>query len=158
HMEMPYLKAWVEKSKDVWEKIDLTIWEKDDLPTNPVFRGGENPNPKDRYTLLAIVDVKEGFEDRAFKEMMALVPLTHTEPGCIQYDMHVNLDMNTMARNYRKIMFYENWYDFKAWKVDHMQADYLVRWFNFSPQVTEKIELTGWKMIDFEYAPTGKEK
>jgi len=158
HMEMPYLKAWFEKSKEVCEKIDLFIWEAVDLPTNPVFRGGENPDPKEKYTLLALVDVKEGCEDRAWKEMLALVPYTHTEPGCIEYTMHVNLDMDTMARNYRKIMFYENWYNFKVWKEDHMKAEYLVRWFNFAPQVTEKIDLTGWKMIDFELTPTGKEK
>ncbi|MCS7241214.1 MAG: antibiotic biosynthesis monooxygenase [Candidatus Caldatribacterium sp.] len=158
HMEMPYIKHWAEVAKEVCESWELYIWEKVNLPTNPVFRGGELTDPKEQYTLLALVDVKEGFEDRAFKEMLALVPLTHTEPGCIQYDMHVNLDMNTMARNYRKIMFYENWYNFKVWKVDHMQAGYLVRWFNFSPQVTEKIELTGWKMLDYELTYTGKEK
>ncbi len=158
HMTMSYLESWFKKAEEVCESIDLTLWEKADLPTNPVVPPGELPNPKEKYTLLALVDVKEGHEDRAWKEMLALVPYTHTEPGCMQYDMHVNLDRDTMARNYRKIMFYENWYNFKVWKVDHMGAEYLVRWFNFAPQVTEKIELTGWKMIDFEYAPTGKEK
>ncbi len=158
HMEMPYIKHWAEVAQEVCESWELYIWEKVDLPTNPVFRGGELPDPKEKYTLLALVDVKEGCEDRAWKEMLALVPYTHTEPGCIQYDMHVNLDMDTMARNYRKIMFYENWYNFKAWKVDHMKAEYLVRWFNFAPQVTDKIELTGWKMIDYELTYTGKEK
>ncbi|NSW76617.1 MAG: hypothetical protein HPY68_07555, partial [Candidatus Atribacteria bacterium] len=70
-----------------------------------------------------------------------------------EYDMHVNLDMNTMARNPRKIMFYENWYDFKVWKFEHMKASYLVRWFEYSPKVMHKIELSGWKMIDFELVP-----
>lgn len=66
-----------------------------------------------KYILLTLVDVKEGCEDRVWKEMLALVPYNRTEAGCIQYDMHMNLDKDTMARNYRKIMFYENWYNFK---------------------------------------------
>jgi len=156
HMEMPYLKAWFEKSKEVCEKIDITLWEPLYLPTSPVFRGGENPDPKEKYTLLALVHVKEGSEDRALKEMLALVPYTHIEPGCVEYTMHVNLDMDTMGRNYREIMFYENWYNFKVWKVDHMQASYLVRWFDYAPEVTTSIDLTGWKMIDFELVPSGK--
>lgn len=165
HMKMPYLKDWFEMAPKVTEKIDLFIWEMVDLPTNPVFRGKELPDPKEQYTLLAIVDVKEKCDppldkvdcvDRAWKEMMSLVPLTHTEPGCINYDMHMNLDMKTMAPNKRKIMFYENWYDFKAWKVDHMEADYLVRWFNMAPKLTEKIELTGWKKIDFVETPASQ--
>ena len=158
HMAMPYLESWFKKSEEVCESIDLYLWEKVDLPTNPVFHGGELPDPKEKYTLLALVDVKEGCEDRAWKEMLALVPYTHTEPGCMQYDMHVNLDRDTMARNPRLVLYYENWYDFRVWKVDHMQASYLVRWFEYSPQVTTSIELTGWKMIDFNLVPSGKEK
>lgn len=153
HMAMPYLKSWFEKSKEVCEKIDLSIWEKVEMPTNPTFRGEKNPDPKEKYTLTAMVHVKEGCEDRAWKEMLGLIPYTHIEPGCIEYDMHVNLDMNTMARNPRKIMFYENWYDFKVWKFEHMKASYLVRWFEYSPKVMHKIELSGWKMIDFELVP-----
>jgi len=83
-----------------------------------------------------------------------LVPLTHIEPGCVNYEMHVNLDMDTMGRNLREIMFYENWYDFKVWKYDHMGANYLVRWFDMAPQVTSAIELTGWKKIDFKETPS----
>ncbi len=167
HMQMPYLQRWInEIAPKVTEKIELSIWEMVNMPTNPTFRGGENPDPEEKYTLLALVDVKpkdacigEGIPDcidRARKEMMSLVPLTHTEPGCINYEMHINLDMNTMAPNPRKVMFYENWYDFKVWKVDHMEADYLVRWFNMAPKLTEKIELTGWKMIDFKEKPVRK--
>ncbi|NWF92917.1 MAG: antibiotic biosynthesis monooxygenase [Syntrophaceae bacterium] len=162
HMKMPYLKAWFDMAPRVTEKIELTIWERVKLPTNPTFRGGKNPDPKEQYTLLALVDVKEKCDppldkvncpDRAWKEMMSLVPLTHTEEGCINYEMHVNLDMNTMAKNPKKIMFYENWYNFKVWKVDHMGAGYLVRWFDMAPKLTTSINLTGWKMIHFKETP-----
>ncbi len=63
-----------------------------------------------------------------------------------------------MTANPRKIMYYENWYDYKVWKHEHMKADYLVRWFDMSPKVTHKIDLTGWKVIDHELTASGKEK
>jgi quinol monooxygenase YgiN len=163
HMDMPYLKRWFDMSKDVCENIDITIWEMLKLPTSPVFRGLKNPDPKEQYTLMARVHIKPkdacgqykipDCVDRSWKEMLSLVPLTHLEPGCINYEMHVNLDMNTMGRNHREIMFYENWYDFKVWKYDHMLANYLKAWFALAPNVTTGIELTGWKMMDFIQTP-----
>jgi quinol monooxygenase YgiN len=159
HMNMPYLKRWFDMSKEVCEGIDITLWEMLKGNTSPTFRGLKNPDPKDTYTLMARVHIKPkdacgenkipDCVDRAWKEMQSLVPLTHIEPGCINYEMHVNLDMDTMGRNLREIMFYENWYDFKVWKYDHMGASYLVRWFDMAPQVTTAIELTGWKKMDF---------
>lgn len=163
HMNMPYLKRWFDMSKDVCEGIDITIWEMLKVPSSPVFRGLKNPDPKEQYTLMARVHIKPKGDclkykipdcvDRSWKEMLALVPLTHLEPGCINYEMHVNLDMNTMGRNHREIMFYENWYDFKVWKYDHMLANYLKAWFAMAPDVTTGIELTGWKLMDFIQTP-----
>ena len=102
-----------------------------------------------KLTVLALVYVKAGFEEQVKEELLKLVPLTHKEPGCINYDMHVNLDMDTMAANPKKVLFYENWYNYKVWKIDHMKSGYLVRWFDMAPTLTEKIDLTGWKMIHF---------
>jgi len=163
HMNMPYLKRWFYMSKNVCEGIDITIWEMLKVPSSPVFRGLKNPDPKEQYTLLARVHIKPkdaclqykipDCVDRSWKEMLALVPLTHVEPGCINYEMHVNLDMNTMGRNHREIMFYENWYDYKVWKYDHMGANYLKAWFAMAPNVTTAIELTGWKLMDFIQTP-----
>lgn len=149
HMKMPYLKNWFDMAPNVTEKIELTIWEMQELPCNPTFRGGAAPDPKEKFTLMAQVYIKPGLEDTALKEMMSLVPLTHLEPGCINYDMHVNLDMDTMAKNPKNVMFYENWYNYKVWKVDHMEASYLVRWFDMAPKLTDKIDLTGWRMMHF---------
>ncbi len=164
HMNMPYLKKWFDMSKQVCEGIDITLWEMLKGHTNPTFRGLKNPDPKDTYTLMARVHVKPkdactenkipDCVDRAWKEMLSLVPLTHIEPGCINYEMHVNLDMDTMGRNPREIMFYENWYDFKVWKYDHMGANYLKAWFALAPNVTTGIELTGWKLMDFTQTPS----
>ena len=155
HMKMPYLRNWINMAPQLTEKIDLTIWEMQDMPTNPTFRGGVSPDREEKFSLMAEVYIKPGLEDKAIKELLSLVPLTHQEPGCINYDMHINLDMDTMAPNPRKVLFYENWYNYKVWKIDHMKSGYLVRWFDMAPTLTEKIDLTGWKMMDFkeEYEP-----
>jgi quinol monooxygenase YgiN len=176
HMNMPYLQAWsamcngTHKKQGVCaEPPEVTIWEMVESPSNAVFRG-TLPGPE-KYTLSALVSVRDRNDpfcanaylpppyphvkigdcvDRAYKEMLALVPQTHLEPGCINYEMHVGLDMNTMGRNYRKYLFYENWYDFNVWKYDHMGSSYLVNWFNLVPIVTEATNgavLEGWKMI-----------
>jgi quinol monooxygenase YgiN len=162
HLNMPFLKRWFEMTKDVCEGVDITLWEMLKLPTSPVFRG-VNPDPKEQYTLMARVHIKPkdacgqykipDCVDRSWKEMLSLVPLTHLERGCINYEMHVNLDMNTMGRNLREIMFYENWYDYKVWKYEHMTANYLKAWFGMAPDVTTGIELTGWKLMDFVQTP-----
>lgn len=155
HMKMPYLQNWVAMSSKLTEKIELTIWEMEEANTNPTFRGGVSPDPTEKFSLLAQVYIKPGLEDIARKELLSLVPLTHAEPGCINYDMHVNLDMDTMAPNPKKVLFYENWYNYKVWKIDHMKSGYLVRWFDMAPKLTDNIDLTGWKMMHFgeKYEP-----
>jgi quinol monooxygenase YgiN len=155
HMKMPYLKTWFDMAPTVTEKIELTIWKMYQSNTNPTFRGGKAPDPKEKFSLTAFVYNKPGFEDKAHKEMQALIPYTHLEPGCVNYNMHINLDMDTMAPNPLKVLFYENWYNYKVWKIDHMKSDYLVRWFDMAPKVTDKMELLGWHQMYFseEYKP-----
>ena len=149
HMKMPYLKRWFDMAPKVCEKIDLTIWEMYRDNTNPTFRGGEAPDPAKLFSLMAVVNIKPGMEDKAHKEMQALMPLTHLEPGCVNYDSHVNLDMDTMAPNPLKVLYYENWYNYTVWKIDHMKSAYLERWFEMAPKVTDSIELTGWQLMHF---------
>ena len=155
HMKMPYLKRWFDIYKKVCEKIDLTIWEMYRDNTNPTFRGGAAPDPKKLFSLMAVVNIKPGFEDKAHKEMLSLIPLTHQESGCINYDMHVNLDMDTMAKDPTKVLFYENWYNYKIWNTEHMKAPYLVNWFDKAPTMTDKVDLTGWQLMHFseKYKP-----
>ena len=177
HMNMPYLLEWsalcngTEKKPGVCaEPPEVTIWEMIESPSNAVFRE-TSPGPE-KYTLSALVTIRAKDDptcteatlpppyppntkigdcvDRSYKEMLALVPLTHLEPGCINYEMHVGLEMEDNARNYQKYLFYENWYDFKVWKEDHMLSSYLVNWFNLVPIVTVPVNgavLEGWKMI-----------
>jgi len=149
HMKMPYLQNWIKMSGDLTDKIELTIWEMEKANTNPTFRGGVSPQPEETFTLLAQILLKPGTEDMAYKELLSLVPLTHQEPGCINYNMHIGLNMDTMAPDPRRILFQEDWYNYKVWNDDHMKSGYLVRWLNLAPKVTDKAELTGWKKMDF---------
>jgi quinol monooxygenase YgiN len=149
HMKMPYLKNWFDMAPKVTEKIDLTIWQMYESNTNPTFRA-TLPEPEKQLSLMAQLFIKPEFVDKAHKEMLSLIPSTHLERGCINYDMHVYLDMNTMAPNPAKVLFYENWYDYKIWKNEHMNSPPLVRWFNMAPEMTDKIDLTGWQLIPFK--------
>jgi len=163
HMQMPYLTDWFNMcngvgQEPVCESLDITIYEMYKMPTNPVFRGKVLPDLKERYTLSARVFVKSKDDcppefpdcaDRARKEMLSLVPLTHTEPGCVDYRMHVNLNQENGSQNPLSYLFYENWYDFHVWYYDHMNASYLVRWFDMAPQLTTEIRLQGWRMMNF---------
>jgi len=151
HMKMSYLKKWFDMAPEMTEKIELTIWEMKEVNTNPTFRG-VIPDPSKQFSLMAQLSIKPEFVDAAHKEMISLIPLTHLESGCINYDMHVNLDMDTMTPKPTKVLFYENWYDYKIWKTEHMKADYLVKWFDKAPQMTDKIDLTGWQLIHFSEA------
>jgi quinol monooxygenase YgiN len=177
HMNMPYLLEWSALCNGTAtnpgvcaEPPEVTIWEMIESPSNAVFRGTLPGSEK--YTLSALVTIRAKDDptcteallpppyppntkigdcvDRSYKEMLALVPLTHLEPGCINYEMHVGLETEDNARNYQKYLFYENWYDFNVWKYDHMGSSYLVNWFNLVPIVTVPVNgavLEGWKMI-----------
>ena len=149
HMKMPYLKRWFDMAPKMTEKIDLSLWQMYETNTNPIFRG-TLPDPAKQLTLMATIPVKPQHIEKAHKEMLSLIPLTHLEPGCINYDMHVGLDMDTMAPIPTKVLFYENWYDYKVWMDDHMKAPALVRWFAIAPRYTGEIKLTGWQLMQFE--------
>ncbi len=54
-------------------------------------------------TVFATIKAKAGKEDEVREALLALVPPTHREEGCINYDLHQSdSDPGTF-------MFYENW-------------------------------------------------
>jgi len=56
-----------------------------------------------KVTVMALIKVKVGMEEKAKNELLSLVKPTRAEKGCINYDLHQSLD----HRNH--FMFYENW-------------------------------------------------
>ena len=96
-------------------------------------------------TVVAYARAKPGKEEEVCKELMHLVTETHKEPGCVNYDMHVNLD----DKGY--FIFYENWRTREEWE-QHMKMPYLEKWINeLAPELcTEAPDITLWEMVDPE--------
>ena len=70
-------------------------------------------------TLVAIAQAKPGREKVLEETLLALVPQTRQEPGCINYDLHRSLNKPGM------LMFYENWVD-RAALEKHSMMPYMV--------------------------------
>ena len=71
-----------------------------------------------KLTIVANIHAHPSKIDLVAAELEKLVPLTRTEPGCIQYDLH--RDNNNPAH----FMFYENWESRELWQA-HMGAPHL---------------------------------
>lgn len=56
-----------------------------------------------QVTVLALVNAKEGMEEDVRQVLMALVPPTRSEEGCVNYDVHQSAEHKSV------FMFYENW-------------------------------------------------
>ena len=70
-------------------------------------------------TLVAIAQAKPGREKVLEETLLALVPQTRQEAGCINYDLHRSLNKPGM------LMFYENWVD-RAALEKHRMMPYMV--------------------------------
>ena len=70
-------------------------------------------------TLVAIAQAKPGKENVLEETLLALVPQTRQEAGCINYDLHRSLNKPGM------LMFYENWVD-RAALEKHGMMPYMV--------------------------------
>ena len=69
-------------------------------------------------TILAQITAAPGQEARVRAALEELVPITRAEPGCLQYDLHV--DTGTPGF----FVFYENWESRELWQA-HMNAPHL---------------------------------
>ncbi len=70
-------------------------------------------------TIVAHTTAVEGKEDLVKAELMKLIPITHAEAGCIQYDLHQDNENPT------HFTFYENWETRELWRA-HMNNQHLV--------------------------------
>ncbi len=69
-------------------------------------------------TILAQITAAAGKEELVRAELEKLVPITRTEPGCLQYDLHEDND------NPGFFVFYENWQSRALWQTQ-MNAPHL---------------------------------
>lgn len=74
-------------------------------------------------TILAQITAAEGKADLVRAELEKLVPITRSEAGCIQYDLHVD------NANPGFFVFYETWESRELWQA-HMNAPHLKAYMN----------------------------
>ncbi len=95
-----------------------------------------------RVTVVARVRAKSGMEETVRNELLALVPPTTREGGCITYDLHQSEDDKAL------FMFYENWCSREDLEEHlakpHMQA-FLGK---VAELLAEPIDISLWEMID----------
>ena len=70
-------------------------------------------------TVIAIIKAKPGKEAEVRAELLALVPITRKEPGCINYDLHLSTE------NPGHFAFHENWTS-QQHLADHLARPHLV--------------------------------
>jgi len=73
-----------------------------------------------QVTVIATIKAKAGCEAAVEKELLALIPPTLTEEGCINYDLHRSSD------DPRIFLFYENWRSKRDLDL-HLEKPYLKR-------------------------------
>jgi quinol monooxygenase YgiN len=92
-------------------------------------------------TVIAIANAKPGKEDELREAMLALIPTTRKEPGCINYDLHQATD------NPGHFLFHENWTS-QQHLDDHLARPHLKA---FLAKVTELVaeppQITLWEKI-----------
>ena len=67
-------------------------------------------------------------------ELEKLVPITRTEAGCMQYDLHQDNE------NLAYFMFYENWESRELWQT-HMNAPHMAAYMEATEGAVEKFWL-----------------
>ena len=71
-------------------------------------------------TIVAIFEATSGREDDLAAALEALIAPTRAEAGCLNYDLHRDLEQPG------RFLFYENWATRAHWDA-HMQSPHLVR-------------------------------
>jgi len=71
-------------------------------------------------TIVATLKAKKGNEQKLKEVLSKLVPITHQEKGCINYDMHQSVEDPGL------FVFHENWESRADWDA-HMKAPHLTQ-------------------------------
>jgi quinol monooxygenase YgiN len=71
-------------------------------------------------TIVAIFEAAPGREDELAAALQALVAPTRAETGCLNYDLHRDLERP------ERFLFHENWSSRAAWDA-HMRSPHLTR-------------------------------
>jgi quinol monooxygenase YgiN len=94
-----------------------------------------------KVTVVARIRAREGQEARVRRELLALIPPTTAEKGCISYDLH------QAAEDPSLFMFYENWLS-RADLEDHLQKPHLLAWRAIAGELLEEpVDISLWQLL-----------
>lgn len=94
-----------------------------------------------KVTVLATFKAKPGMADKVRNAVMALVPPTRREPGCINYDLHQSVDDENL------LMLYENWVSKKDLD-EHLAMPYLQDFLGKADEIlAEPVDIKLWEMV-----------
>jgi quinol monooxygenase YgiN len=71
-----------------------------------------------QLTIVAIILAKEGKRELVKAELIKLIDITRAEEGCINYDLHQDINDPNL------FLFYENWTSRELW-LKHMDNSHL---------------------------------
>jgi len=92
-------------------------------------------------TVVATIKAKPGKEAPLRQELLALIPTTREEPGCINYDLHQAVD------NPAHFLFHENWTG-KRHLDDHLARPHLQAFLAKAPELLAELpQITLWEKI-----------
>jgi quinol monooxygenase YgiN len=92
-------------------------------------------------TVLAMLKAKSGQEAVLRQELLALIPTTRQEPGCLNYDLHQAAD------NPAAFLFHENWTS-KKHLDDHLARPHLQAFLaKAGDLLAEAPQITLWEQI-----------
>jgi quinol monooxygenase YgiN len=95
-----------------------------------------------RVTVIARIRAKAGLEETVLQEMSKLLSPTRSEPGCINYDLHVSSSDPT------HFMFHENW-ESESDLARHLQSPHLKAWLERAPQfLALPVEIERWSRVE----------
>jgi quinol monooxygenase YgiN len=95
-----------------------------------------------KLTVVARIRALPGNEEKVRAALLALIPPTRQERGCINYDLHQSVDDPAL------FMFYENWENRHALDL-HMKTPHLQSFReNYYELLAEPVELVFWEQID----------
>lgn len=84
-----------------------------------------------KLTITGNIKAKDAHIDSVKEALLKLIPLTRDEEGCLQYDLHQDLEDPSY------FIFYENWSSRDLWKK-HMQTPHLQAYLRATQGMIEK--------------------
>ena len=94
-----------------------------------------------KVTVVARIRAKAGQENAVRDALLALVPPTTAEMGCISYDLHQSNDDPSL------FLFYENWLS-RDDLDDHLQSPHLLAWrAKAGALLAEPVDISLWEQL-----------